>query len=147
MLPHLSAECNLNCTQPTDVFCNVLKYKALHKICVGNVTCLLHSADRRCNINAIYLHVLLYIYIRCRKCHVERSRDVLYINVYRSLEFCVMSKFLKIAKWVLIVSVILVLAVIIDNCIDNQPTPLILKLLIPMACIGYYILWKAEGNN
>ena len=63
MLPHLSAECNLNCTQPTDVFCNVLKYKALHKICVGNVTCLLHSADRRCNINAIYLHVLLYIYI------------------------------------------------------------------------------------
>lgn len=89
----------------------------------------------------------MYIYLRCRKCHVERSRDILYINLYRSLEFCVMSKFLKIAKWVLIVSVILVLAVIIDNCIDNQPTPLILKLLIPMACIGYYILWKAEGKN
>ena len=33
------------------------------------------------------------------------------------------------------------------HCIDNQPTPLILKLLIPMACIGYYILWKAEGKN
>ena len=46
MLPLLSAECNLNCTQSTDVFCNVLKYKALRKICVGNVTYLLHSADR-----------------------------------------------------------------------------------------------------
>ena len=33
------------------------------------------------------------------------------------------------------------------HCIDNQPTSLILKLLIPMACIGCYILWKAEGNN
>ena len=94
------------------------------------------------------MHVLLYIYIftvsemSCR----AKSRCLVY-NVYRSLEFCVMSKFLKIAKWVLIVSVILVLAVIIDNCIDNQPTSLILKLLIPMACIGYYILWKAEGKN
>lgn len=58
-----------------------------------------------------------------------------------------MSRFLKIAKRVLIVSVILVLAVIIDNCIDNQPTSLILKLLIPMACIGYYILWKADSKN
>jgi hypothetical protein len=46
MLLLLSAECNLNYAQSTVMFCNVLKYKALRKMCVGNVTYLLHSADR-----------------------------------------------------------------------------------------------------
>lgn len=58
-----------------------------------------------------------------------------------------MYKYLNIARWVLIVSVILVLSVIVDNCIHNQPTSLILKLLIPFACIGYYLLWLAADKN
>lgn len=135
MLPHLSAECNLNYAQPTDVFCNILKYKALRKICVGNVTYLLHSADRRCNINAIYLHVLLYIYIftvsktSCR----AKSRYL----VYKFVSFPEVLCHVKVSED----------SKMGTHCIDNHPTSLILKLLIPMACIGYYILWKAEGNN
>ena len=135
MLPLLSAECNLNYAQPTDVVCNILKYKALRKMCVGNVTCLLHSADRRCNINAIYLHVLLYIYIftvskmSCR----AKSRCL----VYKCVSFSGVLCHVKVSED----------SKMGTHCIDNQPTSLILKLLIPMACIGYYILWKAEGNN
>lgn len=57
------------------------------------------------------------------------------------LNFRLMSvRLLKISKWILIVSTILVLLVIADNYINNKPISLIFKLLIPFALIGYYCL-------